>query len=354
MEILILTKDFKPCHIIDSFENFSWGRKYYDPGSFSLEILLNDYWEIINNNGVFVYCSEFEDTGKIETVEYNSSEAGTTVIITGRFLESVLGDRVIPATASYSGYPAQIALDLIIDYCIECDNPLFDGKLSVSSYLEVGEKITYQTTGEDIKTAIYNLLKPYELSVQILYDYEEDTLTARVWQGKDRTENQKENSWATFSKNFENIQDDKYSKDETQFKNYAYVAGEGSSGSRVVVEINKVANNEERKELYVDARDLQQDEDMSDDEYKSILYQRGLEKLKENNKVEIAEFEVDPNSNLTYGKDYDLGDIITYKSDDLGFYIENRIVEINVVIDEGVKTIQMTLGDDYNVRKVVR
>ena len=75
-----------------------------------------------------------------------------------------------------------------------------------------------------------------------------DTLTFNVWSGLDRTENQDVNAWATFCKNYENIQNDSYSTDNSQYKNFAYVAGEGTGQKRIVVEVNKVQPGEERKE----------------------------------------------------------------------------------------------------------
>ena len=229
----------------------------------------------------------------------------------------------------------------------------FGGKLQLGEYNGFGQSRAYQNTGDDIKTALYELLKLDGLSYSIDYDYEEDTLRFNVWSGLDRTENQTQNSWATFCKNFENIQDDKYSKDETQYKNFAYVAGEGTGGKRFVVEINQIQDDEERKEMYVDARDLQQEENMTDSKYKEVLKQRGLEKLQENNKVEMTEFNIDPDSNLECGRDYNLGDTVMYKNDELGLYVENRIIEISNVFEDENKTIEIVFGDDYNIRKAV-
>ena len=299
-----------------------------------------------------MWCKDFRETAKLETLDYNSTGTSTTSILTGRFLESVLADRVIKTTWTYSGTTEQIARKMVKDFCIDSVNPIFDGKLELGTYKGLGVKRVYQNTGDDIKTALCELLKLDGLSYSIDYDYEADKLAFNVWSGLDRTENQNVNSWASFCKNFENIQADKYSMDETQFKNFAYVAGEGRAGNRVVVEVNQVKAGEERKELYVDARDLQQDENMLDGDYKEALKQRGLEKLQENNKVELTEFNIDPESNLEYGIDYDLGDIVMYQNEDLGLQVDNRIIEISNVFDGENETVEVTFGDDYNIRKV--
>ena len=145
-------------------------------------------------------------------------------------------------------------------------------------------------------------------------------------------------------------------KKEELYRNYAYVEGEISdqegNKTRVstIVDIRK--NGEELIELYVDARDLQKDEETSNSEYMEMLEERGKEKLAENNKVEEASFAIDPYSNLKYKIDFDLGDKVVYKNDELGFNIENRIVGISEAYENGNKTIDVTFGDEYNLKKI--
>ena len=349
MDLLFLDKEYKICNVVDSYKNLAWNRKYFDVGNFSIELEFDIYKQIKENNATYIYCNEFREIAKIETLEYNSKSEESTVVLTGRFLENILENRVIPTTKTYKGTTEEIARNLVNDYCIK-NNPILNLKLG--EYKGLGSTQVYQNTGDDIKKAIHELFKPEGLTYSIDYVFDTNELIFNVWQGTDRTEKQSENSWATFSKNFENIQSDKYSINETQYKNYAYVAGQDKGENRIVVEINKMKAGEERKELYIDARDLQQEDNMTVDEYKETLKQRGLEKLQENNRVEVTEFEADSNSNLEYKKDYDLGDIVTYKNDDLGLYVENRIVEISEVFDGQDKSIEIVFGDDYVIKKV--
>lgn len=164
-------------------------------------------------------------------------------------MEQALADRVVKQTWNCTGTREEIARKLVYDFCINCANPLFEGKLQLGELKGLGEKIVYQNTGADIKTALYELLKPEGLSFSIDYDYINDSLLFNVWAGKDRTENQEINSWATFCKNFENIQNDSYSSDNSQFKNFAYVAGQGIGAKRVVVEVDKTSPRRRQKRI---------------------------------------------------------------------------------------------------------
>lgn len=354
MDLLFLNKEFAVCKIVDSFKNFAWNRRYFEPGSFSIELLLEDYRDIKSNNCKYLYCKDYKETAILETLDFNTIGAETTVIMTGRFLETILEDRVIKTTWNFAGTSEEIVRAMVNEFCISCQNPLFNGKLQLGEFKGLGTKRVYQNTGDDIKTAAYDLLKLDGLSYSIDYDYINDTLTFNVWSGLDRTENQDTNSWATFCKNYENTQNDRYSNDESQYKNFAYVAGEGLGQKRFIVEVDKVQPGEERKELYIDARDLQQDDEMTDSLYKQALYQRGLEKLEDCKKVELTEFDIDPEANLVYGRDYDLGDVVMYKNDELDLYVENRIIEISKVYDAGNEKIEISFGDDYNIRKVLK
>ena len=351
MNLLFLNKMFEPCLIIDSFNSLSWARRYYDVGSFSVEIISDIYKNIQDSEAKYLYCTDFKETAILETLDYDDRGSTTIVILTGRFLENLLENRVIKTTRTYRGTTEQIARSIVNDFCINCQYPI--EKLQLGTYKGLGQNRIFQVTGEDVKTTLYELLKLDELSYSIDYDFENDELKFYVWQGLDRTEAQENNSWVTFSKNFENIQNDKYSIDETKYKNIAVVAGQGEGADRTIVEVNKVKSGEDRKELYVDARDLQQDEDMTETEYLNTLKQRGESALQENNRVETTEFEIDPDSNLQYKKDYDLGDKVTYKNEDLNLYIENRIIEIAEVFEDSEKKIDIVFGDDYNIKRMV-
>ena len=86
------------------------------------------------------------------------------------------------------------------------------------------------------------------------------------------------------SKEFENIYSFTYTNDRSNFKNFAYVAGEESGKNRIIVTVDKRIGDEEKLEIYVDARDVQSEytdeageqQTMTETEYKEALYQRGI------------------------------------------------------------------------------
>lgn len=76
-------------------------------------------------------------------------------------------------------------------------------------------------------------------------------------------------------------------RDDKQWRNYAYVLGEGEGAARVKVEVDQTAGNE-RREIYVDASDLQQGT-LTLAQYQAQLAARGAAALAETRRIEYAE-----------------------------------------------------------------
>ena len=94
------------------------------------------------------------------------------------------------------------------------------------------------------------------------------------------------------------------------------MAGAGEGMDRVTVPVDMVPPGGQRQEIWVDARDLQPEDAEGNaiplEDYKAQLVQRGREKLAGYPLVESVEACIDPDANLAYRKDFDLGDLCTY------------------------------------------
>ena len=110
-------------------------------------------------------------------------------------------------------------------------------------------------------------------------------------------------------------------------------------------------NGEERREVYIDARDLQKkrvdQEDLTDQEYQALLYQRGLEKLQDYKRIEVFNSNIDHQSNLIYKKDFDLGDLCIYVNHKIQLSVNKRITEIDEAYEGTSLTVTIIFGDDY-------
>lgn len=134
--------------------------------------------------------------------------------------------------------------------------------------------------------------------------------------------------------------------------NVAIVCGQGEGAARRMVEVDLSAGAE-RRELYVDARDLAQkitetgtdgnptEKALTDAEYDALLRARGLAKLAEaagalSIKAQIAQ------RMLLFGQDYGLGDILPLRAAKYGVAVKVRVAKAKLVYEK-TKTIEATL-----------
>lgn len=105
-----------------------------------------------------------------------------------------------------------------------------------------------------------------------------------------------------------------------------------------------------RRELYIDARDLQSDSDpenpLTPEEYLAVLTNRGKEKLAENQLVQSFSADV-RTLNPTYkiGEDYNLGDVITVIDEHMGITVDAVVQAVEQSVNEsGKQEMVLTLG----------
>lgn len=360
MQFIILNKDFQTMGPIGLFSTVLWYRRYYSPGIFELHVPAK-YFDLIND-GRYLYRNDRTELGVIREVNFMRGEKGEkTAYCKGYFAEHLLNNNVIYPTFSQTGTPETLARSVLDRYVINPGST--DRKIKnirLGTIRGGGSSITLQNTGDHVGDRLYDTLKTQEMSQRLVFDYLENSLTYEVWQGLDRRDSQDKNSWAIFSDSFRNIKNAQYDRDESDHKNFAYVAGEGEGSARKVVEVDiRQSPDEERLELWVDARDLQQHSDTvnyTDAQYRNLLFQRGLEKLADYAVIEKVDSDVDPAANLVYGTDFDLGDLCTYRYSDVNIECSKRITEIQEVLEGSRRTLSVIFGNDSatDFKKIIR
>jgi hypothetical protein len=104
-------------------------------------------------------------------------------------------------------------------------------------------------------------------------------------------------------------------------KNYAIVLGEGEGDARFRVYVD-LSSGEQKRSMFVDARDVLREEGETDVSYSARLYARGVEQLL--TKQGTWECALTP-LGAEFGSRYDLGDIVTVLLPDYGMKIQSRI-----------------------------
>lgn len=360
MRIFVLDRNFDILGSIPLYRTLIWTRRYEMPGCFEMH-LSGDGFPMLSA-GRYLYRNDALELGVIDEVGYSQDEnGGIEAYIKGNFAEVLLAGRVVGSMAVLSGSLEGCMRELVRRAAIEPDDP---GR--AIPHLKLGEasglqgKLDVQTTGAVLSDKLYEVGNTFGVSHRVRYDFQTNDLLFEVWQGKDRRDSQEEHSWAVFSNAFCNVRSMSYTRDGSAYRNFAYVAGAGEGMDRVTVPVDMVPPGGQRQEIWVDARDLQPEDAEGNaiplEDYKAQLVQRGREKLAGYPLVESVEACIDPDANLAYRKDFDLGDLCTYINADIGISVDKRITEVVETYEGGAARLDVTFGScgPQTVRQLIR
>lgn len=325
---------------VNLFETLIWPEEYIGYATVKMTAPINQENSRLFKEGNFLWNGG-KTAAKIEIVKSTINDKGQpTFEIQGRTLECLLDTRIIWGTFSTnSNYVSDIMRSIVANNCstqAELNRRIPYLYLS-STNQQLGGKVSYQQTGGSVYDSVFELAQSIGLGFTIDFKPNEKRLEFRVFQGINRTINQNINLPIVFSNETDDILTSSYYVNIESEKNIAFIQGEDSGEQRksttYPADISGYSGFE-RKELYVDARDLQsesQDEQgnsttVSEEEYIAMLQQRGNEKLGENSKAQNFECQLRVvGSQYEYDKDFFLGDIITVIDTNLGISINVQI-----------------------------
>ena len=307
-----------------------------------------------------IWCGG-ENAAVIEIVKATVDYKGEKIYdIKGRTLEKYLTERMINGTYSGSGHASTLMYDVVDKNAIHPSNANRKIPYLVNAVdKQVGNEISqYQKTGGALYDALYQMASESDIGFSVLFDPRNKRLVFEVRKGADRTQDNDEgNDPVVFSTELEDILSSEYYGNIQDEKNVALVQGEDKGEARKSVLVGKVdAYGFDRKELYVDARDLQSKVFNADGtstpltpaQYLEVLTQRGNEKLSECEIIETFEAQIRQFGDIQYefGVDYVKGDKVTVIDEQLGVIVSARITNVEEQYDEEYNLV-LTFGYSY-------
>lgn len=275
--VLILENRYKSCY---------WSEGYNAAGFLILELDAIDYYVQSIKEDYYVGRRDRKTLMVIKAIQIQSDK----IIISGKQGTAVLEDVAFIGSIKSGGY-----VDKEIEKAYNESNKI--ESVSVVS-CNLGVKYNHQISNKTMLELSQTMCQSTDVGIRMVLEGD----VAQVEFYKPRP-----NPNLIFSENFGNVSLDRLARSVEQFKNYAIVLGEGNSENRVRVDVD-LTNGERRREIVVDARDIQKDEDETEEDYSSRLYSRGYEKLIQNNRD--VSYRFTPNT-ADFGKKYDLGDVIS-------------------------------------------
>lgn len=353
MNLILLEKGtYEPIEIIDKFDSAIWTDRYCEPGDFELVVPASSWAaaELVPDR--YLWNRESEHLMVLEDITIDSDvEYGEVLTVTGRSLESLLERRIIWSVADLSGNMQTQLRDKV--YNPNAISPS-DAKRKIPGLVfklseeeaVTSQEIDQQFTGKDLLEITQSVLSERDLGFRIVMDASNQMIFS-FYGGTDRSyDNAAGNNYVVFSPQFENLINSKYYLSYSTWRNACLVAGEDKDRNRKLLEIPGTAQGIDRRELYVDARDIQ-DEIHNDDgsvttltaeQYNARLQARGIESLLEKIVDEVFEAETDPSTTFIYGKDYFLGDIVELENE-YGIARKVRVTEMVHSADENGETV---------------
>lgn len=356
--IEILDRNFKRLDILRHYTFSQYNMKFREIGTFTINaslelntIFLNreeQYYLLFNGNVHPVI-------GKVEDVKKESEDEENKLTITGRLALFILTKRIVSDTINTSGTTLEHMEKLVTENILKTKNSRYIPITIDDSAVNKNKlsKVDRQVTGGYIWDEFEELLEQDKLGVElypkIVPTYSTNDVYSNVimWtlafsSGIDRTKgNADGNVPVIFSQQLSNISRVDYERKVENHCNIAYVAGEGEGSDRKWYEI-PINNHEEsqesvsgweRSELWIDARDIQSEDDngnqLTEAQYEALINQRAEEKAVENDVQESYEATViTKNKRYVYGKDYFLGDFVTVVDTQLGLEFDVQIIGI--------------------------
>ena len=342
----IYSPDFKRMGAIEKITTMRWTRRWHTAGAFELEM---PYDKTVFNE---LKCENLirheNEAGIIEYVRLSTDESGENIVCGGRFLLGYAARRLVLGTVSIAA-PAEPVMTQLVTDSMTGGGRAFAG-LTVAATQGRGTAMDYQATNANLLAEIESISMLSGLGVTI--DTDGSGMIFKVLQGVDRTAEQNTNPRAIFSAEFENVLAQEYDIDTGDSGTVAIVATDKDS----IVETVGTATGRLRREIYVAASGLDKDENgnaLNEAQKRALMQQQGKTALANAPISESFTAEVNPYGNLKYKTHYDLGDIITVSSKRWGVQVDARITEITEVYGADGETLELTLGYQESIKKIL-
>lgn len=349
MDLRVLNTNFETIYILDSYESLLWVDKFNEPGTFEiytkvtndiLEYLKPDYY-LVNENS--------EHTMIIEDISIESDiENGDKIKIVGRSLESILERRIIWTETTFKeNHNLQKAIRKLVERNISSSTKNKPAARRISNFI-LGEESTDAsiTSLKLVDGAQYNgnnnlldvvtsLCSENKIGFKVILN-ESNQFVFSLYNGINRSYSQTENPYVVYSPEFDNVLSSNYKEENSKLKNVALVTN-GKQEEELIERIVGVASDLQRREIYVNASDVDNTAKQEDDagtettitpaEMKALMDQKGKKELAETVKnMKTFDAKCDTSRLYVYGVDFFIGDVVQM-ANEYGIEKESRVTE---------------------------
>lgn len=340
---VVMTDQFIRIAVIDDYSSFIWSSRYYTTGDFQLIVDATPEYMSLFKEQYYIVRDDDENVGIIENIFVERTEDGNDrLIIKGRFIDSVIGRRVIAEQTTVSGKISDCIEQLLDENIINPSNAARQIDNFVIDSYEVATAFQAQYTGKNLLETISAICETYGIGYKVTLNADHE-FVFKLYEGVDRTYDQNVNDWVIFSDTYDNLISSEYEENYQKVVTSVLVAGEGEGLDRKTAWVGDDKTGLERYEVYKDQRNIRSnDGEIPEEEYIELLKEAGKESLTKYTTAFTGKVYFE---NIKYKTDIGLGDLCVIQNDNWGIYINSRLVEVIESVDEtGAYTITPTFG----------
>lgn len=329
MDLYVLDNDLRRVDIFDAYSSMVWAERVLPHGEFELETADTPRAREVFRVGRMLAIQKSNRVMIVESVSVMNKDEERKLRVLGRSAERWFEDRVaapgILPTADaegnevlwkFSGTPQQTIREiakksLILDQTDAQSHILPITDTTYGSIL-VTETAEFQIKPNQADKLMNDIAEVYSIGWRLVRFEDGSALDFQVFTGDDRTTGQTVFSPVVFSEELGNLTNVNTIESSKEYKNVAYVFGKKASAIVYADNVDPAITGNERRVLYVDASDLD-DDIQPGPELEKALRRKGLDELAKRRPVLAFDGEADKYSGYVYGQDYNLGDRVEFR-----------------------------------------
>lgn len=333
--------------VVDDYEDASFTRSWLGVGSFSIKINYNKpFANLFERGAIILFGTDEKKVGIItETIKtVDQGGKGTqTITARGEELKTLFRQRIVYPPVGQARYMLEDVAETVMKSVIrdQAGSGAAASRaialLSIASNLGRGSSYALSARYTNLLDELIACSTATFLGWYIYFDRVAGNFVFDCAEGVDRTFGQSVNARAIFSTDYDTIESATLTDSIVDYKNVAIVGGQGAGTARTItlVPSTGASTDIDRRELFVDARDLSS----------GYLTARGQSYLDAKNTVLFVDGKALTYSPLRYGIDYDLGDIVSISA--FGQTTDARITEVTEHYAHLQRDIAITFGKPY-------
>lgn len=244
---IVMNSQFERLAVIDEYTSLIWTTRFYICGDFELCVDVDEKTTGLFRKGYYIMREDDENVGIVEKIQIQKNEDDQELlIVTGRFLPSIIGRRIISQQTVVSGTVSDCVNTLLTNEIIDPEITARQiPEFTLGSY-SIAQTMQAQYTGANLLEKICEICKTYGIGFKVTLN-DQNQFVFQLFEGVDHSYGQSENPYVIFSHEYDNLLSSQYVEDYSDIATDVLVAGEGEGIDRktlwVTSGLNLMPNN---------------------------------------------------------------------------------------------------------------